>query len=519
MKRRLIFLLVFSLLLNPFLNRTAVYADSLSLAETISGEKELASLVYRLASLQGKRIDGEKFLQKTGAIPQGVIYEPYLSRILSAAREQGLFLLGFKLNPDLKNLNLLRSQNKPFIAYFKDEGYILIEKIIPQPEGLILHGRRASGETLILKGEDFLKAWNGHIFSFPLVNVLAERIKYPDNPLGRFICIYSYHREDFEKMKVILDTLREEATRLQKRLIYIDELGLIPPETVKQTMEGSKLTEKEAFENAKRSLGAEIEGFEKGISTYDENPFYQAQYAYLANYRIKSYMEDLDYENWKRIVAFDELNLHNEAIRAFCMGDVKTYLEKLREYVQGFWIYNVKERDENFRRQIKKIAEETPGAIIFTLRGIGHYGTEEPLDLAGFTIETLAIAEGDFEENLISDQMSQVMLSNGVYIPSEELNLLYLRSFPEECIRVYLQKEVEDLASATRMAKKIVDRINEEEIKRLSRDISYAFAKGKINNADQVWEYVFNWAKERGKIVSEAIPSSLSEPKKLNATK
>ncbi|MCM8779336.1 MAG: hypothetical protein NC898_03005 [Candidatus Omnitrophica bacterium] len=507
MKRRLIFLLVFWLLLNPFLNKEVVsLEESVSLSEANSIEKEIASLVSYLANLQGKRIALDKFIQKTGNIPPGIIYEPYLSRILSAARDQGLFLLGFKLNPELKSLSLLQTQKKPFIAYSKNEGYLLIEEIASQPEGLILHSRKHSGEKFSLKGEDFIKSWNGHIFSFPLVNILAERINYPHAPQGRFISIYSYHREDFEKLKKILDVLREEATRLQKKLIYIDELGLIPKETVKNLQEGSKLSEKEAFENAKHSLRVETEGFEKGISTYDENPFYQAQYSYLANYRIKSYMEDLDYENWKRIVAFDDLNLHNEAIRAFCMGDVKTYLDKLREYVQGFWFYNVKERDENFRRQIKKIAEENPGSIIFTLRGIGHYGTEEPLDIEGFTIETMAIAEGDFQENLISDQMTQVMLSNGVYIPPEERNLLYLRSFPEECLRTYLQKRIESLALATRLAKRIVDRVTAEEIKGLSRDISYAFAKGKINDAEAVWEYVFNWAKERGKVVPEEIP-------------
>lgn len=469
-----------------------------------SAQNPLVNLISELGHALGNNLNKELLSQRIGTIAQEIIYEPYISTVLSAAREQGIFLIAFKLNPDLNSVSELKTHGRPFIAYLKGEGYCLVSEISDKPpQGYFIRYANSAGKSQLIDAEIFLKQWNGHIFSLPLVNLLAQRIRSQEHPQGRFIAVYSYHRENFEKLRKVLDDLREQATRQNKKLIYIDELGLIPRETIKRTQEGSKLSEKEAFESAKKSLGDEIRGFEQGISTYDDNPFYQAQYSYLANHRIKSYMEDLDYENWKRIVAFDDLNIHNEAIRAFCLGDTETYLKKLKEFAKGFWLYNVKERDENFNQQIKRITQENPESTILTLRGIGHYGTEEKLELKDSTVETMVIADGDFNENLVSDQMSQVMLSNGVNIEPKEERLLHLRSFPEECLRAYLQRTIDDLAYATRLAKKAVDRMNEEEIKRLSRDISYAFARGNISNADQVWDYVYKWAKDRGKIVPE----------------
>jgi len=476
-------------------------------SDITAAKTQLASAICELGRALGKNINRELLFQKIDSIPLGVLYEPNISKILSAVREQGLFLVAFKLNPDLNGLAALKNHGRAFVAYLKGEGYCLVSEISQMPQGYFIRYSDSLAKSQLVDAEAFLKQWNGHIFSLPLVNVLAERIRSEDRREGRFIAIYSYHRENFDKLRKVLEDLREQATRLGKKLVYVDELGLIPAESVKNVGESSKLGEKEAFESAKKSLGDEVRGFEKGISTYDENPFYQAQYSYLANNKIRSYMEDLDYENWKRIVAFDNLNIHNESIRAFCLGDTETYLNKLKEYTKGFWLYNVKERDEIFRRQINNIAKENPKDIIFTLRGIGHFGTEEKLELKDSTIETLVIADGDFNENLVSDQMSQVMLSNGVNIEPREERLLHLRSFPEECIRAYLQRTIEDLALATRLAKKVVDRMNEEEIKRLSRDISYAFAKGNISTSDQVWDYVYSWAKDRGKITPAEVPT------------
>lgn len=472
-----------------------------------STQGQITNLIYELGRISGKNPDKELLSQRVGLIPQEIIYEPYISKILSAAREQGIFLIAFKLNPDLNSLSSLKNHAKPFIAYLNTERYCLVNEILDKPpQGYFIRYTNAANKSQLIDEEIFLKQWNGHIFSMPLVNVLAQRIRSSDHPQGRFIAIYSYHKENFDKLRKVLDDLHEQATRSGKKLVYIDELGLIPEESVKRTQESSQLGEKEAFESAKKSLGDEITGFEDGISTYDENPFYQAQYSYLANHKIKSYMENLDYENWKRILAFDDLNIHNEATKAFCLGDTETYLKKLKKYTKGFWLYNVKERDEIFRRQIKEIAEGNPQSIIVTLRGIGHYGTEEKLDLRDFTVETFVIADGDFNENLVSDQMSQVMLSNGVNVEPKEERLLHLRSFPEECLRAYLERTIDDLAYATRLAKKIVDRMNEKEIKRLSRDISYAFAKGKLTDSNQLWDYVYNWAKDRGKIIPEEMP-------------
>ncbi len=503
MRKRKIFpvvLAVVFLILYPAASFSA--APSVEFKENdISPANQISEVISEFSHLLGKDINRELLAQETKDVPAGVIYEPYISKVLSAARKEGIFLLAFKLIPELNSLVSLQACAQPFIAYLKEDGYCLVKEVGEGEKGIFARYINPKGSEITASGYDFVNKWNGHIFSLPLVNILAERIRSEESKAGRFIAVYSYHKEDFGKLKQLLEDMRKKAESSGKIFIYIDELGLIPPESVKKTKNSMKLDEKEAFERARKSLAEEIEGFERGVSTYDENPFYQAQYSYLAKNKIKSYMEDLDYENWKRIVAFDNLNIHDKATRAFCLGDTKTYVKKLKEYTKGFWLYNVKERDENFRKQITKISRDYPGSIIFSLRGIGHYGLEEKLDLEGFSIETYVIADGDFSENLVSDQMSQVMFSNGVNIAPYEESLHYLRSFPEECIRSYLEKDIKSLTLSTRLAKKIIYRMTEQNIKRLSRDISFAFAKGKISKPEDIWSYVYNWADTRGKIV------------------
>ncbi|MCM8783189.1 MAG: hypothetical protein NC818_00195 [Candidatus Omnitrophica bacterium] len=492
------FYLTFIFLISVLFNFNSLALSAISPSEEvreISFQKNLSFLFSEFSKSLGKEIESLYFESQLGSLPNSVIYEPYIKHILEVFRKKGIFLHAFKITPEEENISVLKKNGSPFIAYLKDKGYVLVREI--SAEGIVLW---IEGEKLLIPEKEFLESWSGYILSLPLVNIMAERVRDERVRGGRFIIAYAYHKENFEKLRPILDKLRQEADFSGKKLIYIDELGLIPKESIRKTQKTYKIEEKEAFERASKALAEEVERFSRGVSTYDENPFYQAQYSYLAKYKIISYMEELDYANWRHIVRFDELNIHNKAINAFCRGDPRGYVKKLKEYNQGFWLYNVKERDENFRRQIKRIAQGNPQSIIFTLRGIGHYGLEEKLDLEDFTIETYVISERGFEESFISDQLCQVLDNNGVEISPEEERILILRSFPEEALRTYLNKEVEDLTVTTSLAKKIVGRLKEKEIKILSRDISYAFAKEKIKKPDEVWEYVFNWSKARGKI-------------------
>jgi|GEM_PF-1714832 len=480
---------------------------------SLSYTQEISSIFIQLAKSLDKEIDEESLRKEVSSFTEEDVFGEKIEEVINIMRKKGIFLHGFRVNPQRETLSLLKENKKPFIVYLKNKGLGIVEEIVENKEGYAVRFIREKEE--IIKEDEFIFNWDGKILSLPLVNILVERLPPRGSSDGRFIITYSYHKENFEKLKKILDKLREEADREGKKFIYIDELGLIPKDSIRKTQNSFKLSEKEAFEKARKTLAEEIERFARGISTYDENPFYQAQYAYLAKYKIKSYMEELAYDNWRHIVRFDDLNIHNKAINAFCRGDTNSYIKKLKEYNQGFWLYNVKERDENFRKQIRKIAQENPGSIIFTLRGIGHYGLEERLLLEGFSMVTYVISEGGFEESLISDQFCQILINNGVEVSPQEERILLLRSFPEEALRTYLQKYIEDLTLATSLAKRIVKRMSEKEIKILARDISYAFAKGKIKKTEDVWEYVFNWAKVRNKILPSEIPAHFVSGQKL----
>jgi hypothetical protein len=314
------------------------------------------------------------------------------------------------------------------------------------------------------------------------------------------VFLYSYHNDEFYLFKQIFDRLYKEAEQDGYKLIYVDELGLIPEKSVHQIGSSS---ERIAFQSAKRSLLQELKLIEKGIGIPDPTKFYDKIYDYLAKFRINVEMEDLKYENWKAITAFDELELNQLAVKLFCHGNIEDYINKIKEYNQGFWEYNVLIRDRYFRSQMEKLARAYPRTLIFTLRGLGHYGMEENVKVEGFTTETMILANGGFEQLLVPDQYIQILKRNQVYVDPHEERMYYLRAFPVECLRNYLHKKLNfSISEATVKANQVIKEMDEKDIERLALDISHGIAEGRLRNSDAVYEFVYWWLKKK-KLVLE----------------
>lgn len=414
-------------------------------------------------------------------------------KLVEIARRRGLYLNKFRL----KYKEELIKIDQPFISRFP-QGYGLVRVKEGRVEIAFNRGRKE------LSLEEFQKSWSGELFSLPLVNIFLERdFHHNDNPSGRIVFIYSYHKEDFPAFQKVFDRLYQEAKQNNLRLIYVDELGLIPKDSLAK-LENEELSEKEAFLRARKSLLQELKLIEKGVGIYDPTKFYYQIYEYLAKFKIEVEMENLRYENWKAIVAFDELELNQLAVKLFCQGKIERYLETLAQYNQGFWQYNVIIRDRFFRQQLEALALKNSNSLIVTLRGLGHFGMEEDLRVSGFSVESLIIGEDGFLNLLVPDQLLQILKRNRVRVDRKTERMFYLRAFPVECVRSYLQKKRNlKISQATLQANRILANLQEEDVRRLSLDLSHMIAEGRLRSTDKIYEYVFLWAKRKGWVEEE----------------
>jgi len=403
--------------------------------------------------------------------------------VVRVGRKHGLYLNRFVL----ENYQQITRFTEPIITQYK--GIFYIAKLSPTGIQLISNRRK-----IVVRQEEFLKDWSGIFISLPLPGVLVIRYK-PVEKKGRIVFLYSYHNEEFYLFKEIFDKLYKQANKAGYNLIYVDELGLIPEKSIHTINNNS---ERDGFESAKYSLLRELKFIEKGIGITDPTQFYDKIYHYLAKFKVRVEMENLKYENWKAITAFDELELNQLAVKLFCHGDINGYVEKIKEYNQGFWEYNVVIRDKYFRDQIEKLAEANPNSLIFTLRGLGHYGMEENVKVCGFTTETIILGEGRFQELLVPDQYIQILRRNQVEIDPSQEKIGYLRAFPVECLRNYLHKKLNfTISEATVKANQVVENLNEQDIQRLALDISHGIAEGRLRNSDAVYEFVYWWLKKK----------------------
>ncbi len=411
-------------------------------------------------------------------LPPDMDFEDMLVKI---ARGRGLYLNRFLLK--YKEEDFLKI-TAPFISKYGGD----ICFITQYKEGVEIDNNR---KKILLSNKEFLNSWEGEIISLPIANIALVR-KSDLSSASRIIFLYSYHNEDFYAFKKVFDRIYKEAKNEDRLIIYIDELGLIPQSSLQKLIESERITEKEAFLKTKASLIKELKLIEKGIGIYDDTKFYEKIYDYLAGYKIQIEMEDLQYENWKAIVSFDELELNQLSVTLFCRGNVDRYLEILEQYNEGFWQYNVILRDKVFRDQIERIAHANPDAVIFTLRGLGHFGIEEEVDIPGFSTETMIIGEGDFQDLFIPDQLLQVLKRNNVVVTPEYTRSFYLKAFPAECLRSYYQKRLNfSISEATVKANKTAKGLTEDKVRRLSLDLSHGISEGRLRTTDAIYEFVF----------------------------
>jgi len=342
-----------------------------------------------------------------------------------------------------------------------------------------------------LTQDEFIDLWDRGFIIAPIpTNVWCDKGKGDTN----FYIIYAYHDDEFERWEKTLNYIFNEIEKKNKKIAYIDELGLIPYESVEHTMRFKNISEEEAFQEIKKTLEEEIKNIKTGVAIYDSNSTYNKLYTLLARNKVECYMEDLTYDNWKEIVNFDALEVNKLARLYFLNGDIGNYVMYKKIYIDTFWKLNVKQRDEHFAEQLEYLIKNNPDKIFFTIRGIGHLGLEEKLINRGINTRYIILGNDDLEKSLINQQIIQVCRNLDVEIPPDEELKLILGGEFEEFIRAYLMLCGRNILQAIAETKTLLSNLSKEKIRELFNEVKKKVSenKGKITDQKELYKLIYS---------------------------
>lgn len=399
----------------------------------------------------------------------------------------------------------LRSKGYPVGLYslLNKDDILKIPVFLTKIDGKLSLVKNIQGRMIIsqtdsetnLSYEQFLKMWK----SSKVVSPFICNIWYSSEPEGEITgsvkIIYSYHDMKFQELLQPSRQILEGAK--DKPPLYVDELGLIPFGTIENYRKIYNLDEKQTFEKCKEMLEKEVENLGKGIPIYDPLPTYNSLYKFLAENKVNSVMEDLNYENWKKIVKFDAFNFDILANRCFLKGDVNNYMKFKKLYCFGFWEFNVKQRDSNFVEQLINLIKHYPQYAVFTIRGIGHFGMEEKLAEKGIKTQFILLGKGLLEENLINQQIMQVYFSHHITLSKDNIFRMILEAQIEELLRVYFYNNVtKDALTATQKVRKILAALDNETIFKIFAEVKNIMDDNPQYSQDKVPELIWKLIQE-----------------------
>ncbi|MCM8784597.1 MAG: hypothetical protein NC818_07560, partial [Candidatus Omnitrophica bacterium] len=415
-------------------------------------------------------------------------------------RKSGLFVDIYKL--DKPWFVKLCELNIPFIAFLKNNTYFLVKRVQQKNNSNLLQ-IMIEGEQKELTPLELFEKIKG-VMLFPCGNVMFNKsFLYGDSKenlgKGKIFIIYIFHEgTDFKEIEPILNNILEETHKEGRKLIYLEELGLIPFESVEAQRNSLNLSDQTAFDKVKETLRQETAAIEEGIPVYDESIFYSALYKYLAKNKIKSILEDLKYDNWKSIVTFDSYGLVNEALSKFLMGGIDNAIVTMKSYLKGFMLNNHKIRDINFSNQIKELLQKNPNSVILTIRGLAHYGFEDNLASTGVDVNIYIVGEGPINKLIPAQHYTMVLKQNDVYLPEDKYNELTAKSLVEFVLLDYYMIDLgyTNYPTAVRMVNTLLEKISFEDIKLLCDELFMRLFRREIDSTTYK-KFVFDWLRNR----------------------
>lgn len=442
--------------------------------------QELNKLLLERGILKGDILDWNALLAE---VDNDIFSFPLIKKLREGGYPVGLYLLDKKENIVKIPLFLTRWENK-IVVVKNQQGKFHFLSTYDYPEGI--------------KVNKFIQKWEEPLIISPFVtNIWMSLDRKDRRKSGQIYIIYIYHSVPFEVLRNEIQYVFQEDK--DKKIIYIDELGLIPKDTIESYSRRNNVSEQEAFIAIKNSLKKETDGIEKGIPIYDSYPTYNALYKFLAREKTRCILEDLQYDNWKNIVSFDKMYFDFLARTAFINGDVDNYLKFQKLYIFGFWRFNVKDRDENFITQVKNIYQKDKNANILIIRGIGHFGLEEKLLEENLKVKFILLGEGLLEDALTNQQIIQVYLTQKINLSANtRLYKLLLESEIQDSVRDYLIRNgMRDVLSATLRTKNMLNKLSIEDFVRILNDIKTTTSKEEFSSFEKISNFIYKWIKEK----------------------
>lgn len=455
-------------------------------------EDQIINILERYARLIGEEFDKENVSSENISS-----INPFLE-IRRKAREGGLFVDVYKLSEE--EFLKLWEINLPFMVFLnKGEELCLVEGKLQSEESRKIY---LDGKKEEISADELFKRSRGMVLMMPLGGIELQKIyfeKDENNSSKEVFIIYVFHDSaNFKDIKKMLDKIYQ-GTAESGGLIYIDELGLIPEKTIEWRKSSSGLEEEEVFNKVKEELANEVRRIKDGIPVPESSPLYGALYRYLAERKIESVMEDLKYDNWKIIVSFDSYKLIDKAITQFLMGAINHAIKNMNLYIDGFMLNNHLIRDKNFVSQINDLLGENPDKLIFTIRGLAHYGFEEKLVSEGIKVRIFITTAQEIVSKLIPSQHYIMLLrQNNVHIKPERFKELTGKSILDYILIDYYMRTLgyKDYPTAVIEVNELLKDITWEDIILLCRTLFVKFFKKEIDK-NNFREFIYNWIKKQ----------------------
>lgn len=386
-----------------------------------------------LAEALGRKADEGEVFRSLSELDKETIFSAKAAWAgAKALRSQGLLIGAYRLEEPVETVTL----RTPFLTGW--QGELCLVRRFSQDTVEIQTFEENTTKTSLSK-EAWLNRWTHPIFlSPPQPNVLVESLRGEVVPETApvFCSIYRFCEENERAARHLSELVQKILARAvaeQRVIVYVDELGLIPEETVK-TM-GFGKSEEEAYKWVRETLDGELRGLERGIASYDKSPLYQELYKVLAfqakqGVKIRAISEDLTYALWKKIVDCDHETdpKRHELIKLFLGLKLDLLAATSLDIIRRRWMVNDWERDEAFLKQISSIIQENgANTLVLTLRTGAHLGIETRLPLSGTQLFSYALSEVPEPEYLLTENHLGLLWNNGVVLPSSEVALLAAR--------------------------------------------------------------------------------------------
>lgn len=314
---------------------------------------------------------------------------------------------------------------------------------------------------------------NPIIVGEPPVGVTFEMIKkQPDNSVKIYIFYAATndspklaHEQVFTDIERILEA-KEENTDI----LFMDALGLIPEETV---INQPGQNRRERFEEAFEGIKAQTANIENGVPPKEyhkaRSPFWNEVWEFLAQRKVRSVLEELQFELWEKIIDFDNKKLVNKAFQLAYYGWPEQAAETMAGWKIGFHKRNCLERNGYLSNQINQLIEKSGKPLIILMaKEIGHYGVLESL-LSDYTVYSKIIGHRKFRTLLKVPPLDVILDNMEVRLSEDTRKLLALK----QCLKGFIQARIGDnlRKSAEIFEKTHIDELTYKQITHLLEDL------------------------------------------------